>query len=295
MSRRYVESYLGHLESVKHASVHTLRNYRIDLMQFADYLDTLQLDLKEVTKNVVRQYLAQKKVSKATLARKLSSMRSFFLHLKKSRVIPVSPMESVRRPKLDKRLPRCVTPEEVEHFFSMPDLTSVMGLRDRAMMELFYSSGIRLSELAAIDQGEIDFKTRTLKVRGKGKKERVVPVTSRAIRWIQRYREDPECEPKGERALFLNRFGKRLSMRSIDRQFKRYMQASGLAAQITPHALRHSIATHLLDQGMDLKSIQKLLGHQTLAATTIYTGVSPALKRKEYTKSHPLAAKEKSS
>jgi integrase/recombinase XerC len=294
MLRESLEKFLDHLRLIKQASAHTLRNYRLDLTSFLDFLDGRQVDRK-----LLRSYfskLHEEGCARRTVLRRLSSLRSYFKHLVKEKVIVVNPMDELQRPKLDKTLPKTLTLEEIKHFFSQPDVETLTGLRDRAIMELFYSSGLRLNELAQLSRNDIDWKGRRIKVRGKGKKERLVPVTPNAFDWLKRYldcpfryqdheRQQAEADPE---AVFLNRWGKRLTPRSIDRLFKEYLRSSGLAGRLTPHALRHSIATHLLEKGMDLKTIQVLLGHSALTTTTIYTQVSTRLRRETYEKTHPL-------
>ncbi len=233
------------------------------------------------------------------MLRSLSSLRAFFKYLVKEKLISLNPLDELQRPKLDKTLPRPLTAGEIQLFFEQPDLATLTGLRDRTIMELFYSSGLRLSELAQLSRTDVDLKNRKIRVRGKGKKERVVPLTPNVATWLEKYLENPERYQDGEmhvaqrddEAIFLNRWGERLSVRSIDRLFREYLQRSGLSNRLTPHVLRHTIATHWLEKGMDLKTIQMLLGHSSLATTTIYTQVSSRLKREVYEKAHPLEKK----
>lgn len=210
-------------------------------------------------------------------------------------------MDELDRPKLDKTLPKTLSLEEIAHFLSLPDHETLTGLRDRVIMEVFYSSGVRLSELAGLSRSDIDWRGRRIKVKGKGKKERLIPITQSALDWMKRYLDAPlryqdherQMKEEDAEAVFLNRWGKRLTTRSIDRLFKDYLRRSGLANRLTPHALRHSIATHLLEKGMDLKTIQVLLGHSALTTTTIYTQVSTRLRRETYQKTHPLETPKK--
>ena len=292
--QKNIQEFLKQLEVVKNASEHTVRNYDLDLKAFQNFTRDQHID-----KKVIRLYLAhlQKKgLSKRTVVRHLSSIRSFFKYLLKEKKIKESPMENMGSPKLDKPLPKALTYSEVEELFNQVDTGSFLGLRDRAIMELFYSSGLRLSELARIDRSDFNFKIRSLRVRGKGKKERIVPITQNVLEWIQKYLRDPRRFDQGKphvqkdpAAVFLNKWGKRLNVRSIDRMFKGYLLKSGLAGNVTPHTIRHTIATHWLENGMDLKTIQELLGHSNLSTTTIYTSVSSTLKREVYEKAHPRA------
>ncbi|MBS0627006.1 MAG: tyrosine recombinase XerC [Verrucomicrobia bacterium] len=299
--------FLQFLRVVKNASIHTLRNYRMDLEQFESFANSFfqkeKWTLTSLNKKIFRLYLAklsQEELKKRTILRRLSSLRSFFTYLVKEGIIPVSPLEEVERPKLEKTVPVSITYSQVELLFAQPDIGSYLGLRDRCIMELFYSSGLRISELAALDRSSLDKSACLLKVKGKGKKERVVPITKTALNWIIRYLEHPERDQennehqaeKDPKAIFLNKWGERITTRSIDRNFKDYLQASGLVEKITPHTIRHTIATHWLENGMDLKTIQVLLGHSSLATTTIYTHVSPKLKKQVYDKAHPRALVE---
>jgi integrase/recombinase XerC len=296
--RKHVYEFLQHLEAVRNASVHTLRNYRLDLKAFESFARDQAVDRK-----LIRSYLAHlqmKGISKRTVLRHLSSLRSMFKYLLKEKKIKENPAADIGSPKLDKPIPKALSYAEVEELFGQPNTEQLLGLRDRSIMELFYSSGLRISELASINRGDVDFHSRSLRVRGKGKKERIVPMTQNVAEWIQRYLDDSRRYEEGKPhfqkdpdAIFLNKWGKRLTTRSIDRLFKTYLQKSGLAGHITPHTIRHTIATHWLENGMDLKTIQVLLGHASMGTTTIYTRVSTKLKREVYERSHPRAKKLK--
>jgi len=295
-----MNQFLHYLEVVKNASQHTLRNYRIDLTSFFQHGKNVELALATIDRKMLREFLSHlsdKGASKKTVARRLSALRSFFRWCMREKLLEKSPMEELESPKLDKKIPFCLSQEQISQLFCQPDIETLFGLRDRTMMELFYSSGIRLSELAQLNRADFDPAGLQLLVRGKGKKERIVPVTKNAASWIERYLSCPkryrnESGQKAEadtEALFLNRLGSRLIPRSIDRMFEKYLHKSGLVGDITPHTIRHSIATHLLENGMDLKKIQFLLGHSSLATTTIYTHVSTKLKRQVYDAAHPHA------
>lgn len=294
-----IQRFLRYLEAVRHASPHTLRNYSLDLVAFKTFLDDVAL--ATIEKKEIRAYLAHlsyKGVSKRTSFRHLSSLRSFFKYLMREKIVAINPLEEIVSPKLDKPVPNSLSYEEVERLFAEPPISEYLGFRDRTMMELFYSSGLRISELAGLDRADFDAKSRSLRVKGKGKKERIVPITKNAAKWVLEYLKHPKRFETGKphvekdhEAIFLNKWGRRLSTRSIDRLFKRYLLMSGLAAHITPHTIRHTIATHWLEKGMDLKTIQVLLGHSSLATTTIYTKVSTKLKREVYEKAHPSAQK----
>jgi integrase/recombinase XerC len=294
-----ISQFLSFLRSVKNASPHTVRNYSIDLHALLNFLGE-QTVLLDIQKTHIRSYLftlTDSKKSKKTIARKVSSLRAFCTFCMQKKLIQKNPMEEIEGPKLDKPIPKTITYEQIKQLFAQPDTASYLGFRDRVMMELFYSSALRVSELHQLNRSDIDFGSHTIKVRGKGKKERIVPVTPYTIDWLQKYLAHPERKlhtdehlpEQDAQAVFLNRFGKRMTVRSIDRLFSQYLKASGLALTITPHTIRHTIATHWLENGMDLKTIQHILGHSSLAATTIYTHVSTKLKRKVYEESHPRA------
>ena len=289
-----VLKFLHHLEVVSNASKHTIRNYHLDLQAFMSFLNK-DLTLDQVTKQMVRSYIAElnlKGAKKRTIVRHLSSLRSFFKFALKQKWISASPMEAIDSPKLDKPLPKALSFDQIENFFNQPNVETFLGLRDRAIIELFYSSGLRVSELVSLSHDDFDGKNLRMRVQGKGKKERILPMTKGAAQWVHKYRNHAAYEPKDFDALFLNKQGTRLSVRSVDRLFKKYLVQSGLAQTVTPHTIRHTIATHWLEKGMDLKMIQTLLGHSSLATTTIYTKVSTSLKQDVYKRAHPRARKK---
>jgi len=318
-------SFLRYLQVVKNVSDHTLRNYCIDLDMFKQFIEkeVLKLsdenlskpiskllqkekdkresfELKTVDKWIIRQYLSclynQSKKNK-TIMRKISSLRSFFKFSMKNGYVSTNPMEDIQSPKREKTLPKALTYDEVQNFFNGPDIVTYLGLRDRTIMELFYSSGLRIFELVSLNRNDIDLANMTVNVMGKGKKQRIVPLTENVVKWIKTYLESPfrfensktHKKQKDLNAIFLNKWGERITVRSIDRLFKIYLMKTGLSSDITPHTIRHTIATHLLENGMDLKTIQVILGHSSLSTTTIYTHVSSKLKRKVYDEAHPRA------
>ncbi len=241
--------FLSHLSLMKGASAHTLRAYEIDLASFFTFLDG-----EPASKKSIRRYLShlyEQKLSNKTILRKISSLRSFYKHAKREKWVEENPLDEIESPKKEKRLPIHITYAQVEHLLAQPDTSTLFGLRDRAIMELFYSSGLRLSELANLNLK--DFFDNELNIFGKGKKQRKTPITHTAADWIQRYLAHPERDSQDPSAIFLNHRGKRLTPRSIDRNFARYLRLSGLSERITPHTIRHTIATHWLENGMDLK------------------------------------------
>lgn len=318
--------FLEHLKVVKDASEHTVRNYAIDLDTLKTFLEEStinsdqrsakirhdeaygerikshdeQINLKTIDRRALRNFLAhlsEKKASKRTIVRRLSSLRSFFKHAFSQGHISSNPMEDIESPKLDKRIPFSLNYDQVQRLFDMPNSSTYLGFRDRCIMELFYSSGLRVSELVGLNRTDLNAEDLLVRLRGKGKKERIVPITRNAVEWITAYLDHPDRHKNTDEhlaqtdaeAIFLNRLGTRLTTRSVDRKFDKYLQMSGLAGKVTPHTIRHSIATHWLESGMDLKTIQLLLGHSSLATTTIYTHVSPKLKKEVYDKAHPRA------
>ncbi|SYX08805.1 Tyrosine recombinase XerD,site-specific tyrosine recombinase XerC,Site-specific recombinase XerD,tyrosine recombinase XerC,Phage integrase family [Chlamydia poikilotherma] len=304
-------AFLDYLKNIKTASPHTLRNYCIDLNNFKNFLErrnklypsvpicllaqerkVAELSFSLFTKDLIRLYileLMQENKSKRTIKRRLSTIKSFSQYCIKHRIILEDPTETIHGPRLPKELPSPITYEQVEILMAIPDLSKYTGFRDRCLLELFYSSGLRISEIVAINHWDIDFNSNLIRIQGKGKKERLVPITPHAAQWLQQYLNHPKRATieQDAQAIFLNRFGKRLTTRSIDRKFQKYLLQSGLSANITPHTIRHTIATHWLENGMDLKTIQALLGHSSLETTTIYTHVSMKLKKQTHDESHP--------
>jgi integrase/recombinase XerC len=300
-----IQKFFQHLKAVRNASPHTLRNYAQDLKHFQSFLEShfkisVPASLQTIDRKAIREFLAHLtslQHSKKTIVRHLATLRTFFKYAFVQKLISSDPTEHLDTPKIEKKIPAPLSYQEVLQLFSLPDLSSLLGFRDRTMMELFYSSGIRVSELIALNRHDIEFESRLMKIKGKGKKERLVPITQNATTWIKSYLNHPEryLDADGHRAevdpnaIFLNKLGKRLSVRSVDRNFEAYLKQSGLAGKATPHTLRHPIATHWLENGMDLKTIQTLLGHSALTTTTIYTQVSAKLKKKIYDEAHPRA------
>lgn len=321
--------FLEHIKVIKNGSEHTIRNYAIDLNTFKSYLEqtwhpkakpeelsekishlepyssrSTQFDsllpLEQIDRKTIRGFLAWLSLNhqnKRSIARRLSALRSFFRYALAQSLLASDPTEELDSPKLDRKLPSSLTYEQVTYFFELPDTTTYLGFRDRVILELLYSSGLRVSELVGLNRQDIDNANLTVKLRGKGKKERIVPITKNAASWLKSYLDNPErrmqtdehAPEEDHEAVFLNKKGTRLSARSVDRNFDAYVKQSGLSGRITPHTIRHTIATHWLENGMDLKTIQVLLGHSSLSTTTIYTHVSTKLKKKIYDETHPRA------
>ena len=293
--------FLEYLRVLKNSSEHTIRSYSIDLTSFEKHLQTLSCTtLSAIDRKLIRGFvviLVDQKINKRSIARRLSALRTFCKYALRKKLIAKNPMDDIEMPKLDRKIPSTLTYEQVKILFQTPDTSTLFGVRDRTMMELFYSSGLRISELAGMNRKDFDKERLLILVRGKGKKERQIPITQNAALWMANYLNHPErhLEMDGHyrevdpEAIFLNKHGTRITTRSIDRLFASYLKASGLSGDITPHTIRHSIATHWLENGMDLKTIQHILGHSSLATTTIYTHVSTKLKRKVYDEAHPRA------
>ncbi|MHC5022902.1 MAG: tyrosine recombinase XerC [Planctomycetota bacterium] len=241
-------------------------------------------------------HLSDQQYSAATMARKIATLRSFHRWLDKCRLIESNPMVLIRTPRQNKRLPKAIDVAQVERLLSAPDDKTLLGARDRAILETLYSTGIRVSELVGINRGDIDEPGQALIVRGKGRKERIVPLGSHALAALHHYvgvldeqqqRSGTAFDPKAP--LFINKHGGRLSTRSVRRKVSKYLAQAGLDPDISPHTLRHSFATHLLDNGADLRSVQELLGHQSLSTTQVYTHLTAQRMRDAYDGAHPRA------
>lgn len=250
--------------------------------------------LLAVTTEEVKSFLAflnQQNYSKSTTARKLATLRSFYKFCVRRKFIESNPLTSIRMPKQDKRLPKFLEVEDVNRLLQTPDDNTLLGARDRAMLEVMYSTGIRVSELVDLNNDDIDFENQVVNIRGKGKKQRNSPIGPTALGAIQRYLEMRKADPRNASfdatALFVNKHGQRLSTRSVRRKLDKYLQMAGLDPSISPHTLRHSFATHMLDKGADLRSVQELLGHQSLSTTQIYTHVTTERMKKAYEDAHP--------
>jgi integrase/recombinase XerC len=322
-----VQDFINYLNFEKRFSEHTAKCYGADLRQFCEFLagapegtftnvqgttaarqqggtatavkeyTEIDLDKLFVTVDVdsIRGYLAylnEKHHSKATLARKLATLRSFYKFLVKRGLVESNPVMLVRTPKQERKLPRVLEYEEVKRLLETPPADSWLGARDRAIMETLYSTGIRVSELVALNMGDIDFLGEVIHIRGKGKKERITPIGTSALQAIQHYMEfrnkrsqsNPDFDTK---VLFVNKHGGRLSTRSVRRKMDKYLKMAGLDPNISPHTLRHSFATHMLNNGADLRSVQELLGHQSLSTTQIYTHLNTKKLKDVYDGAHP--------
>ncbi|MEM9789351.1 MAG: tyrosine recombinase XerC [Planctomycetota bacterium] len=314
---RLIDRFADYLKHERHFSPYTARCYGADLRQYVEYLesttstdgfadlaDAVEAKMQRADAMVVRGFLAHLDpigYSPATTARKIATLRSFYKWMLKHGMADANPMLLIRTPKQAKRLPKAITVEQIEALLSAPDNSETLGARDRAILETLYSTGVRVSELVDLDRKDMDFAGATMHVRGKGKKERIVPLGSHAMAAIRHYLMllEPdtrfhavrrEMAQTGNAPLFVNKNGGRLSSRSVRRKLDKYLQGAGLDPSISPHTLRHSFATHLLDNGADLRSVQELLGHQSLSTTQVYTHLSTMRMRSAYDDAHPRAS-----
>lgn len=284
---RHIEKFLRYLEIEKNASVHTILNYKLDLEDFRDFLKDIAIE--KVDYLFIRKYLArlkENKISARSVSRKLSTLKSFFKFLVKDKYLHVNPADFISYPKQEKPLPKFLTETDVIRLIEAPDLTTVKGLRDRAIIEMLYSTGMRVSELVSLKENQVDFISGTVVVMGKGKKERMLPVGEKASSAIRKYLEK---RVSSSDMIFLNKNGKPLGARGIRKMLDKYILLVSLKEHISPHTLRHTFATHLLNRGADLRSVQELLGHANLSTTQIYTHLTTDKLKSVYDKAHPRA------
>ena len=291
MLDRFIHKFISYLQIEKNYSDHTVTNYKIDLREFSGSIKDKPIE--QVTHVDVRLFLArlkEKNFSKRSVARKMACLRSFFKFLYREGHIKANPAASLSTPKIDKKLPLFMNASDVVKLLESPDASDDMGLRDRAILETLYSTGIRVSELVGLNKEDVDFISGVLKVYGKGKKERLVPVGDKALRAIRAYFEKIGVTEINERKpVFLNKSRRRVSDRAVRRIVEKYIRKTSLNKNISPHSLRHSFATHMLDGGADLRSVQELLGHANLSTTQIYTHVTTERLKAIYEKVHPRA------
>ncbi|MFH0764435.1 MAG: tyrosine recombinase XerC [Candidatus Omnitrophota bacterium] len=289
--QRYIDKFINYLKVEKDASPHTITNYGVDLKAFGAFLG--EKDVAAIDHLVLRKYLAEMRArnySRRTVARKLASLRSFFRFLFREGHIKANPVTAISTPKLDKKLPIVLDVNKVAKLVQAPAEDSLAGLRDRAILETLYSAGIRVSELVGLNADDVDFISEVIKVFGKGRKERMVPVGAPAVSALRKYVDRKGGQKvKDKDAVFLNKSGRRLTDRSVRRIVDKYIRQTSAAVHISPHSLRHSFATHLLDRGADLRSVQELLGHMNLSTTQIYTHVTMERLKTVYDKAHPRA------
>lgn len=290
---RYIDEFIDYLNAERGASKHTIKAYRTDLLIFKEWREKKGVREDEVDQDVLRDYIAwmqQNGQSRATIARRFATLRSYYKFLTREEYMDTNPILEISTPKLEKKLPDFLYIEEVNTLLASPGEDDTISIRDRAILETLYSTGIRVSELVALNLSDLDLEAGMVKVMGKGGRERFVPIGSYAIRAIKRYLEKrPELLSKEEDALFLNRWGERISDRGVRFLIGKYMRRAGIGKRVSPHTLRHSFATHLLNRGADLRMVQEMLGHKSLSTTQIYTHLTKERLKKVYDETHPRA------
>jgi len=294
-----IDDFLRMLETEENASAHTVRNYGSDLRQLLEFLAARKGCAAEkvrcavLDRDAVRAFLVDRLRAnrRSSAARKLSAVKRLVRHLIEHKALPSDPTAGISAPRADRRLPNHLTVDDTFRLLEAPAADTPAGLRDRALLEVVYSCGLRVSELVGLDWNDIDTALEVVRVRGKGRKERIVPIGAGALAALAAYRErlDDLCPTRDPRAVFLNRRGGRLTTRSVARFVDRYTLTGGVAGKVSPHALRHSFATHLLGAGADLRAIQEMLGHASLSTTQQYTHVNLDQLMATYDKSHPRA------
>lgn len=288
--QRHIDKFIRYLEIEKNYSAHTILNYKLDLEDFAGFIGSTEIE--QIDYLYLRKYLAELKergLASRSIARRISTLRSFFKFLTREGYLKSNPILSVSSPKLDKHLPLFMTEEEVVKLIEsafMKEGTGVRGLRDRAILETFYSTGLRISELVSLNIRDFDFISGIIKVMGKGKKERIVPIGEVAIAALRKYLK---ARKKESEAVFLNKNGGRITARGVRGIVDKYINRAGISPGVSPHTLRHSFATHLLNRGADLRTVQELLGHANLSTTQIYTHLTTEKLKSVYDKAHPRA------
>jgi len=290
-----IHEFINYLSVERGLASNTLESYGRDLRQYSQYLGEDQVDLDAVSRSTIINYLVflQKQgKATATIARRLAALKAFYQFLVREKRIKTDPTANLESPKLEKRLPRVLTVSEVERLLAQPDPSQPAGLRDRGMLELLYATGIRVSELVSLNVEDVNLETGYIRCTGKGSKERIVPLGSLAIKWVQEYLQHGRpklVKDREEKALFVNHHGNRLTRQGFWKIVKKYAEDARIDKEITPHTLRHSFATHLLENGADLRSVQEMLGHADISTTQIYTHVTKDRLKEVYARTHPRA------
>ncbi|MEW6715633.1 MAG: tyrosine recombinase XerC [Nitrospirota bacterium] len=292
--KKYIDEFITSLKAEKDVSAHTIRAYSNDLKEFHSFSDKKPEDIDNLE---IRSFLASlhyRKLKKSSISRKLATIRSFYKYLHKEGYVKTNPAKLVSSPRLPRPLPKFLTIDETFSLMNAPEGDTFKATRDKSVIELLYSSGLRVSELTSLDISDLDIKESLVRVKGKGKKERITPVGSNAMTAIKNYLPERISLKKKSQALFLNNRGGRLTQRSVRRILLQYCRTAGLKGYPSPHTLRHTFATHLLHGGADLRAIQELLGHSSLSTTQRYTHVDIAHLSEVYDKAHPMAGGKKS-
>jgi integrase/recombinase XerC len=294
-----IARFLQYLDAERNASALTIKSYREDLAALVEFLERSHGSLpapEHVTTLDLRGYVASLHAAdyaRTTIARRLASLRSFFRFGQREGWAKTNPAKPLRNPRKGRSLPHCLTSDELNRLLEAPAGDGPQGTRDRAILETMYSAGLRVSEVVGLNEADLDLAGAILTVRGKGRRERMSPIGSFAVKALKRWltvRTVSPREPADARApIFVNRFGRRLTTRSVGRLLEKHLRTAGLDRRTTPHTLRHSFATHLVDRGADIRSVQELLGHKSLTTTQIYTHLSSANLKAAYEKAHPRA------
>ncbi len=287
--KKYIEQFIDFLKIEQGASSHTLRAYAKDLNELQLFLDKKPKEINNLDIRGFLAYLHHKRLKKSTISRKLATIRSFFKYLHREKYVKTNPAKLVSSPKVPKVLPKFLSIDEAFTLMDAPRGETFKPTRDKAILELLYSSGLRVSELILLDISDLDMKESIIRVKGKGKKERIIPIGTKAIDAIQNYLPERISLKKKSPALFLNNRGGRLTQRSVRRILLYYSRMINLKGDLSPHTLRHTFATHLLHEGADLRSIQELLGHSSLSTTQRYTHLDIGYLVEVYDKAHPMA------
>jgi integrase/recombinase XerC len=288
--------YLRHLALEKNASAYTVKSYREDLVQaltfFRSRVPGKQLELTHLTTRLLRAYLAwlhEQGYARTTIGRRLAAVRSWCRFLCRQGLLTANPADGLRGPRQDRKLPHFLSERDLTRLLETPPADDPMGLRDRAILETLYSAGVRVGELTGLNLDDIDLDSGLLTVRGKGKKERLALLGPQSLRALKDWLKVRGSIGGRVPAVFLNKHGTRLTSRSVGRLLAKHLTAAGLDPRTSPHSLRHSFATHLLDRGADIRSVQELLGHRSLSTTQIYTHVTTTRLQESYHKAHPRA------
>ncbi len=300
--QKYIEEFMDYLKVEKNASPYTIESYKNDLNQLSNFLNSHTdfgiKNIEDIDHTILRHllaYLQKKGYKKRSLVRKVSVLRTFFRFLSRQKHIKANPTLYLVTPKMDRRLPDFLEVTEIDSLLSMPKPDSFIGLRDRAVLELLYTTGIRVGELVTLNLNDVDYLGGLIKVKGKGRKERLVPFGTKALKTIREYLTvrdkivNTEMMIGNNQALFVNAKGQRIYSRSIRRRINYYIKFTGIKKKVSPHTLRHSFATHLLNAGADLRAVQEMLGHISLSTTQIYTHITTERLKKVYDKTHPRA------
>lgn len=286
----YIEKFLNYLTLEKNYSEHTTTNYKIDLEEFAQFLDSRgKSDIAKIDYFILRKFLSvlnEKRHSKRTLSRKISTLKSFFKFLVREGELKTNPASSLIYPRLDKPLPKFLTEKEVEKVLDLPKGDDLLAMRDRAILEFLYSTGARVSEMVNLKKDDVDLIGGIAKVKGKGRKERLLPLGEPAIKSIKKYLDRRTDDNP---SLFINRRGGSLTDRGVRNILERYIKKAAFSLKVSPHTFRHSFATHLLNRGADLRSVQELLGHSSISTTQVYTHLTIDALKKVYDNAHPRA------